>query len=257
MYNNKENDKLVSVIIPVYNAEKYLRYTLDSVIEQDYPYKEIIIVDDCSTDRSYEVVKEFQMKFTDITYLRLEENSGVAIARNKAIELASGRFIAFIDSDDIWESMKLSKQLGLFELYNGTPFTYTAISYIDEEGKQIKGKRNVKERVSYKYLLKNTMIATSSVIIDREVVNQIKMPNRRSAEDYSLWLSLLKQYGDAYGLDEALTRYRKSSDSLSSNRIGEVKYFYSVQTVDCNVNKVQAFINTICYLFNAVKKHFF
>ena len=101
------------------------------------------------------------------------------------------------------------------------------------------------------------MIATSSVIIDREVVKQIIMPNRRSAEDYSLWLYLLKEYGDAYGLNEALTRYRKSSDSISSNRVGEVKYFYSVQTEDCGVNSVHALLNTVCYIFNAVKKHFF
>lgn len=250
------NNKIVSIIIPVYNAEKYIGETLDSVIAQDYPYKEIVIVDDCSTDGSFAIISRYIKKGYNVKYYRMEKNSGVALARNKAIEIASGRYIAFIDSDDVWEKEKLTVQLKLFEQYSNIPFTYTAISYIDENSRIIKGKINVKEKVTYSYLLKNTMLATSTVIIDRNVVNKVCMPNRKSAEDYSLWLSILKQYGPAYGINQAYTRYRKSKYSLSSNKIGEVKYFYDVQYKDMGLNRINVLINTLCYMLNAVKKHF-
>lgn len=152
---------------------------------------------------------------------------------------------------------KLTTQIALFKKYKGIPFTYTAVCYIDESGNEIMGKRSVKEKVSYSYLLRNTMIATSTVIIDRNVVSEISMPNRRSAEDYSLWLSLLKEYGDAYGINEVYTKYRKSSNSISSNHIKEVKYFVSVQRKDMNLPVFMICFNTVCYIINAVKKHYF
>lgn len=254
--NYKTNSSLVSVIVPVFNAEKFIGEALKSIIIQAYPNKEIIIVDDCSTDGSYRVIQEFMKAVPYIRYRKLHQNSGVAVARNTAIKLARGRFIAFLDSDDIWEQGKLSNQIHLFEKYRGIPFTYTAVSYIDENGRVIKGKRNVKEKISYSYILRNTIIATSTVIIDREVVKSVVMPDRKSAEDYSLWLFLLKQYGDAYGINQVYTYYRKSANSVSANRTGEVKYFYAVQTEDMHIAKPLAFMNTVCYIFNAVKKHF-
>lgn len=254
--DHKREYGLVSVIVPVYNAERFVGEALKSIIIQDYTNKEIIIVDDCSTDHSYSVIQGFMQKVPYITYYRLDKNSGVAAARNAAIEMAKGRFLAFLDSDDIWEQGKLSAQLQLFERHKGIPFSYTALSYIDENGTLIKGKRKLKERVSYSYILRNTVIATSTVIVDREVVKSVIMPNRKSAEDYSLWLSLLKQYGDAYGINHAYTRYRKSADSISANRMGEVKYFYSVQREDMHIAKSQAIWNTCCYMFHAAKKHF-
>lgn len=256
MYDNNVNNKLVSVIVPVYNAEKYISQTLDSIIEQDYPEKEIIIVDDCSTDNSFQIIKEYMKGNPCITYHKLDKNSGVAVARNSAIEIAKGRFIAFLDSDDIWEQGKLSKQIPLFYSHQRCPFTYTALSYIDENGMQIKGKRKLKESVSYQYLLRNTVIATSTVIIDREVVKNVVFPNRKSAEDYSLWLSMLKEYGDAVGINEAFTRYRKTQNSISANRFGEVKYFIDVQKNDLKLNTITVFYNTICYAIKAFIKHY-
>lgn len=257
MYKRDESNEIISVVIPVYNSEKYIADTLDSVISQDYRHIEIITVDDCSTDKSADIIKQYQQKIPYIKYYRLMKNSGVAIARNKAIEIATGRYIAFLDSDDVWEEGKLVNQLKVFEEHYNIPFTYTALSYIDENGKQIKGKRALIEHVTYKYLLKNTMLATSTIIIDRNVVNEIVFPNRKSAEDYSLWLSLLKNYGDAYGINRAYTRYRKSSTSISSNKVKEVKYFFSVQLEDFHIPRLLVFFNSCCYIVNAVKKHFF
>lgn len=252
----KMND-LISIVIPLYNAEKFICSTLLSVESQSYPNKEVIVVDDCSTDSSPNIVKKMQSKMPYLKYHRLMKNSGVAIARNTGIELAKGRFIAFIDSDDLWSPEKIQKQLKLFDIYPNTPFTYTAIYMINEQGVVIKNKRNVKSKVDYSYILKNTMIATSTVIIDRKVVPRIQMPLRKSAEDYSLWLQILRDYGPAYGLNEALTAYRISSTSLSHNKFVEIKYFYAVQTQDLHINKLHAAFNTIFYIFNAIKKHFF
>lgn len=252
----KDNNSLVSIIIPVYNAEKYIKESLDSVVSQNFAEKEVIIVDDCSSDKSAEIIKQYMEKFPYIQYHKLKINSGVAVARNTAIKMARGRFVAFVDSDDVWKSGKLKRQLQLFDEHKGCPFTYTAIEYIDENSKPIKGKRSVRIKVSYNYILRHTIIATSTVIIDRNVVSEIVMPNRRSAEDYSLWLKLLRDYGPAYGLNEAYTSYRISTTSVSHNRIGEVKYFYDVQVKDLKINKIYAAFNTICYIINAVKKHY-
>ena len=112
---------LISVIIPVYNAERYISQTLDSVIQQDYPDKEVILVDDCSTDRSAEIIKEYMNRCSYIQYYRLDRNSGVAMARNTGIKLAKGRFIAFVDSDDVWKEGKLSRQVAMFENRNPPP----------------------------------------------------------------------------------------------------------------------------------------
>lgn len=250
------DNNLISVIVPVYNAEKFLSESIRSVISQKYPYLEIIVIDDCSTDRSAIIVNDLMKDFSCIKYHKLNCNSGVGVARNKGLELANGRYIAFIDSDDVWVEDKLQKQMLLFKKHPHTVFTYTGIGIINESGDLLKEKCHVKVVATYKQLLRETMIATSTVIIDRQNVHNFCFPDRRSAEDYSLWLSLLKEYGPAYGINEALTLYRKTSSSVSANKIGEVKYFFSVQTEDLKIKKISACINTFFYIINAIKKHY-
>lgn len=253
---NNYIDSMVSVIMPVYNSEKYISKALQSVISQRYSNLEIIVVDDCSTDKSSEIISEFVEHNSNIAYYKLKRNSGVAYARNYGIRKARGRFLAFLDSDDIWGKEKLREQLKVFDFHKGCPMAYTPIIIIDENGNIIKSKKELKSLVSYKYLLKNTMIATSTVILDRYVVQHTEMPNRKSAEDYSLWLSVLKEYGSAYCCQKAVTFYRKSSTSLSSNKLREIKYFYQVQVEDMGLNKIIVVVNTFCYIVNALKKHY-
>lgn len=248
---------LISVITPVYNASKYLDKAILSVINQTYKNIEYILVDDCSTDQSIDTIRMYQKQYPMIRCVRTPINSGSGIARNTGISEAKGRYIAFLDSDDIWEKDKLEKQILLFEAKKGIPLVYTAINYIDENGNKLKEKRSIKERIGFNYLLKNTVIATSSVIIDRYVLSHFEMPNRRSGEDYSLWLSILREYGDAYGINEDLVSYRKSSTSVSHNKIHEVKHFFYVQTQDMKIGSLKASWNTLCYVLNAVKKHYF
>ncbi len=250
-------EELVSVIIPVYNSEKFISYTLESVLGQTYRNLEIIVIDDCSTDKSADIIKMYMENDSRIKYYKQDMNSGVAAARNTGVECALGRFIAFVDSDDIWLPTKLERQLKLFDAHVNVPLTYTAIDYIDEDGKKIKDKRKIKEKITYGQLQRNTLIATSTVIIDRYVVKEIKMPLRRSGEDYSLWLNIVKKYGTAYGINEVFTQYRKRSTSLSSKKTRELKVFYDVQTKDLKINSFKVVFNMFFYIINAIKKHYF
>ena len=244
----------VSVIIPIYNAEKYLRKTLDSIIVQTYKDIEIVLVDDCSDDDSANIIKEYIQKYPEIVYFLQETNQGAGAARNKALELATGQYVAFLDSDDIWYPNKVAKQLELMKKRN-CPFSYTAIEMIDENDNLLKNKRNIKETCDYKYLLHNTIIATSSVIIDRTILGDFRMPLRRGGQDYATWLMLLRNGCIARGINEALVKYRISSNSLSSNKFKSIKQIWEIQTQDEEINKLRVCLNTFRFIINALKKY--
>ena len=241
----------VSVIIPIYNAEKYLRKTLDSILVQTYKDIEIVLVDDCSNDDSANIIKEYIQKYPEIVYFLQETNQGAGAARNKALELATGQYVAF---DDIWYPNKVAKQLELMKKRN-CPFSYTAIEMIDENDNLLKNKRNIKETCDYKYLLHNTIIATSSVIIDRTILGDFRMPLRRGGQDYATWLMLLRNGCIARGINEALVKYRISSNSLSSNKFKSIKQIWEIQTQDEEINKLRVCLNTFRFIINALKKY--
>lgn len=253
---NKYTDGLLSIIIPVYNAEKYIGTTLNSIYEQTYKNFEIILVDDCSSDNSAGIIKEEMNRHPEIVYHLQEKNMGAAVARNTALTIAKGRYVAFLDSDDIWKPEKTEKQLRLLEEKDGA-FSFTAIEMIDDNGAIVKKKRKVKEKVTYKFLLHNTMIPTSSVIIDRNKTGDFTMPLRRSGQDYATWLQLLRDGTIAYGINEALVQYRVGHKSLSSNKFKSIKQVWEIQTRDEHINKFSAFFNVICFGFNALKKYLF
>lgn len=253
MYNNKT----VSVITPVYNCENYIGETIESALSQTYQDIEILLVDDCSKDKSAEIIKDYVTKYPDkIVYHRQEKNMGAAVARNTALDISKGRYVAFLDSDDLWYPDKIEKQLGLIE-EKGAAICYAAIEMIDEENNLIKGKRSIKEKIDYKFLLKNTMIATSSVVIDRNITSDFQMPLVRSGQDYATWLQLMRNGLDAYGINEVLVQYRKSNNSLSSNKLKSVKQVRDTQIKNEKINSLVATFNSICFAVNAFKKHYF
>ncbi|MDE6946675.1 MAG: glycosyltransferase family 2 protein [Anaeroplasmataceae bacterium] len=247
----------ISVIMPAYNASKYIGKAIMSVIKQNYSNLELIIIDDCSSDNTSEIIQQFQQNYENIVYIKMENNSGVAKARNKGLSIASGQYIAFLDSDDVWLEDKLTKQINIFKENKGIPFTYTAINIINEKDEIVKKAKRIKTKATYKILLKNTYVATSTVIIDREVTGDFLMPLRKSAEDYSLWLMLLKNFGMAKGINEALVNYRKTENSLSANKMKEIKYFMQVQREDMHIGRIRVLFNTFCYILHAIKKHYF
>ena len=245
---------LVSVIIPIYNSENVIQTCLDSVFNQTYKNIEVILVDDYSTDNSEKVIKEIMKKHNEIYYYKQEKNMGAGETRNKALELAKGQYVAFLDSDDIWYPEKVEKQLKLMKEKEAV-LCYTAIEMIDKNENLIKSKRKVKEEIDYKFLLRNTMIPTSSVIIDRNIAGDFRMDDTRDGEDYSTWLRILKEEKIAYGIDEALVKYRIQKNSLSSNKLKSVKEIWKIQQKE-GITFWKRVFNIIIWMFNSIKKYF-
>lgn len=249
------NNETVSVITPVYNVAKVIERTLDSMLMQGYKDLEIVLVDDCSKDNSAEIIAKYCEKYPNIVYHKQEKNGGAAVARNTALNLAKGRYVAFLDSDDQWCEGKLEKQLA-FMKEKDAAICCTAMDCIDEEDKPLNSVREVREKITYKFLLKNTMIATSTVLIDRNKTGNFQMPLRRGGQDYATWLMLMRNGTDCWGLNEVLSHYRVMSNSLSSNKWKSIKQVWQIQTHDEGINKMSAAINVCFFIANAFVKHF-
>lgn len=249
------DNEIVSVITPVYNVAKVIEHTLDSMLMQGYKDLEIVLVDDCSKDNSAEIIARYTAKYPNIVYHKQEKNGGAAVARNTALILAKGRYVAFLDSDDLWCEGKLEKQLA-FMKEKDAAICCTAMDCIDEEDKPLNSVREVREKITYKFLLKNTMIATSTVLIDRNKTGNFQMPLRRGGQDYATWLMLMRNGTDCWGLNEVLSHYRVMSNSLSSNKWKSIKQVWQIQTHDEGINRVSAAINVCFFIANAFVKHF-
>lgn len=254
MKDKKFDNDLISVITPVYNAEHFIGQTINSVLQQNYENIEMFLIDDCSTDSSETIIKKYSEKYDNIYYYRQKKNMGAAVARNTALALSKGRYVAFLDSDDIWKADKVKRQIALMEKMK-SPFSYTAIEMIDKDGKIVREKRAVKKSIDYKFLLKNTMVATSSVIIDRKHFGDFRMPLIRSGQDYATWLQLLRDGTVAYGINEVLVQYRISKGSLSSNKLKSIKQVWHIQRRQEKINPICVFYNTGWFVWNALKKY--
>ncbi|MCO7127562.1 glycosyltransferase [Sporolactobacillus shoreicorticis] len=209
---------LISIITPTYCSERTIKKTIRSVREQTYPHWEMIIVDDASTDRTRQLLQEEAAADSRIHPVFLNENHGAAFARNTALERAKGRFVAFLDSDDCWKTKKLELQLQFMELHHYA-FTFTGYELMDTNGHLLNKIISAPPRITYKQMLKNTIVGCLTVMIDRQQIGDFRMPDLRSRQDLATWLSLLKRGAVAYGLDETLAEYRISGKaSLSGNK---------------------------------------
>lgn len=247
----KRNDS-VSIIVPVYNAEKYLKDTVENILEQRYKNWELILVNDCSDDNSKSVVKPYLSN--RIKWINLEKNSGPAVARNKGIEKAKGRFICFQDADDLWDREKLRKQVRFMQ-DNDCAFSYTGYEFADENGKPNGKKVFVPERMTYKQALKNTTISTITVMFDMDKLKKedILMPNIE-AEDTATWWNVLKNVETAYGLNEILSYYRRTPKTNSSNKIIAAKRAWNLYRANEKFGLVKSFYYFLFYAFNAVRR---
>lgn len=251
---NSEATDLISIIIPVFNAEKFLKETIRTVLDQTYQNWELLLINDYSTDKSKEIAQPF-LKDKRIQWIDLKKNSGPAIARNKGINLAKGKYICFLDADDLWKKDKLEKQLN-FMKEKKCAFSFTGYEFADENGKPNGKKVHVPEKIKYKESLKNTIIWTSTVMLDMGKLkkNDILMPNVRKGQDTATWWKILKEINYAYGFNEILSFYRRSPNSLSANKLKALKrtwYLYR------NIEKLSLIKSTYCfviYCYNAIKK---
>ena len=210
--------KKVSIITPLYNSERYVSEAINSVLNQSYKKWEMILVDDCSSDKSVSIVEKFQEKDGRIQLLKNKSNMGSGLSRNRAIDAASGDIIAFLDSDDVWHPEKLSKHLDFMEK-NSSVFSHTSYGFINEEGQIIKSTYHVgNEPVDYEKLLKKTEIACLTAMFDVHKLGKMHMPPLPKAQDYALWLDILKLGVVSDPFDEELAFYRLHSASTTSKK---------------------------------------
>lgn len=208
----------VSVIMPAYNSEKTIDAAITSVRRQTMTEWELIIVDDLSADQTREKLMTWEFADERIHTVFLNRNSGAAAARNTALELARGRYLAFLDSDDCWKPDKLERQLQFMHDHSYA-FTFTGYEYIDADGVPVQKQVHAPGTVSYQDMLKNTIVGCLTVMIDRTLTGPFRMPSLRARQDLATWLSLLKKGINAYGLDECLAEYRISGKgSVSGNK---------------------------------------
>ena len=207
---------ITSIIMPVFNAERFVAETLNSVLTQTFLDWELIIVDDCSTDNSVKVMQTFVEQDSRIKLIELSGNSGAAIARNTAIEEVQGRYIAFLDGDDIWLPNKLEKQIAFMQV-NDYPFSYAAYDKIDENG-QVFGHIGVPDKVCYSDLLKTCSIGCLTAMYDTQYFGKVYMPTNTKREDFATWLKLLKKVDFAHGLNETLALYRVYQNQTSAKK---------------------------------------
>lgn len=218
-------DDLVSIITPAYNCDRFIGETIESAQQQTYGDWEMIIVDDCSTDNTAEVVRQYAEKDQRIRYVALVQNSGAAVARTEAMRLARGKYMAFLDSDDLWSPTKLEKQLS-FMRSNGFAITCTAYEHIDESGYPLGKVIRAIPRTSYNRLLLDCPVGNSTVMYNVEKLGKFRVPDIRKRNDDALWLQILKRERYIYGLDEVLAKYRIRGNSLSRNKVELIKYHW-------------------------------
>ncbi|MCR5651526.1 MAG: glycosyltransferase [Lachnospiraceae bacterium] len=241
------SEPLVSIIIPVHNAEAFLRDTAASILAQEFKDYEVIFINDASTDAGEEILKDLCQK-DGFSYYTSENPLGAAKARNMGIEKAAGRYIAFLDADDLWEPEKLKLQLKFME-EKDCAFSFTGYEFADEKGISIDKIVNVPKVMTYKKALKNTTIFTSTVMFDTEKISKglIMMPEVES-EDTATWWKILKSGYTAYGLNRPLTLYRRSAGTLSSNKKKAIKRIWNLYR---NVEGLGVLKSSFCFVFYA------
>ncbi|MCU4714644.1 glycosyltransferase [Bacillus cereus] len=251
--NNQEF--MISIVIPSYNASSFIKETIQSVQSQTYTNWEIIIIDDVSKDNTRELIKEEIKKDGRIQLIELQENGGAAIARNIGINNAKGKYVAFLDSDDLWLPEKLEKQLEFMQ-NNDIAFSFTSYQIMNQDGTLTDKVVHVPEKINYNGLLKNTIIGCLTVMLDIEKLGRVQMPNIRTRQDTATWLKILRQGHYAYGLDEVLSKYRKVENSISSKKFKMAKMNWKLyrEIEELSIPKsAWCFIN---YALNGVVKHF-
>ena len=234
----------VSIIVPMYNAEKFIGKTIESVLSQTYENWEMLIMNDVSTDNSLAVVNEYVKKDDRIKVLNTEKNMGVVKGRNHLIDLANGKFIAFLDADDYWHSQKLEKQIQFMKEKNaGISCTeYTRVKENDEKINEVV----IKSEISYTDMLKNNYLGCLTVMYDVEKVGKRYFKELEKNEDYVLWLEIVKDVKTIFGLKENLAYYRVLDNSRSSNKAKTAKVRWEIYR---KVEKLP-FLNSVYYFLH-------
>ncbi len=243
---------LVSIVVPVYNAGKYIEKTIRMVQEQTFTNWELILVDDCSQDDGAKKIEPFLSD--KIRLIQKEKNEGAAAARNTGLDHMRGRYLAFLDADDVWRKEKLEKELD-FMRKKDCAFCFTAYEFGDEEANGTGKVVNVPETLTFKQALPRTVIFTTTVLFDTEKIDKklLKMPQVPS-EDTATWWQILRAGYTAYGLNENLAVYRRPAKSLSSNKFVALKRIWFLYRRQAGLSVVKSAYYFVIWAFLAVKR---
>ena len=221
---------LISIIVPVYNVENFIEETMDSVLAQTYADWELLLVEDCSNDNTVTLIRQYMERTGDsrIRLLRQPANMGAARARNRGLREAEGRYVSYLDADDLWVPQKLERELA-FMKEKDAAFAFTGYEFADERGRGTGKVVHVPEMLTYKQALSNTTIFTTTVMFDTKKIpkEQLEMPVMKS-EDTALWFKVLRSGIVAYGLDENLVKYRRAGRTLSSNKLEAIRRIWNL-----------------------------
>jgi len=244
----------VSVIMPVYNGENVIVDAVQSVLNQTYSDFELIIVDDCSIDNTAGKVRELAQQDSRIIIMQNITNLGAAASRNRGCNCARGKYLAFLDSDDLWVADKLDEQVSYMES-NESDFSYSSFGFMDSKGKYLGKDYLVPKSIKYEGLLCKNVILCSSVMIKTTAFQDHKFDNRFFHEDLRLWLELLREGKQAGGLEEVLVLYR--SGGRSSNRLRSAKNRWLIYRKAERLPFLKSLRYFVCYAYNATKKYYF
>lgn len=246
---------LVSIITATFNSKKYILDTYKSIIKQTYTNWEWVVTDDCSTDGTYEILKYISECDSRVKVFLNSVNSGAAVSRNNCLDNASGHFLAFLDSDDLWDPVKLESQVDFINKIN-ISFCFTSYAVIDESGSSVGITVDDQDlnSVSYQDMLKKkATLGCSTVMIRRSLINAKRMPLLRTGQDYAFWLSLLKKGELAYLLRKPLTQYRITPGSISRNKIKKCKRQWEIYRIE---EKLGLLKSSYCFMFYAYRAIF-
>ncbi|MDY1544595.1 glycosyltransferase family 2 protein [Lactiplantibacillus pentosus] len=244
---------LVSVIMPAYNSAKYVCDAIESVLNQTYENFEFIIVDDCSTDETFSCIEQYTNDHR-VNAVRLSSNHGVAYARNSAIKIAEGKFVAFIDADDIWMPEKLDRQISYMKAKNAD-FTYSNYEMIDEFGHAVRRVNLTQYQATYQNLLKTNFIPTLTVIVNKTLLVD-KAFKQIKHEDYALWLAIFRDNDLQVCLvPEVLAEYRLHRASLSSNKVKSARWVWNIYRAEEKLSFMLSIRYFISYMIHGVTKH--
>lgn len=246
--------KKVSIITPAHNSALYIEEAIESVLSQTYQNWEMLIVDDCSSDNTVEIVASYCEKDSRIKMIKHMENKGVAGARNTALKVATGKYIAFLDSDDMWLPQKLENQIEFME-EKKCVLSYTAYQKYYSNTKTRGSIVRVPAKMTYNSIFYNTAIACLTVMVNRELSGYFEMPLLNHTEDQCTWQIVLRESKYALGLNENLALYRISSTSLTANKWNALKKQWNTYRNYHNLSVLQSGIYFIGYALNAVVKH--
>ena len=244
---------MVSIITPSHNTEMFIAKAIDSVQAQSYEEWEMIIVDDLSGDNSVEIIKAYAEKDSRIKLIQSAERRGAAGSRNSAIKAAQGRYIAFLDADDLWAPKKLEKQID-FMRKNDLSFTYSSYDVIDQKGKVLTTFVTVPE-ISYESMLKTCSVGCLTAVYDRKKLGKMYLPILPTKEEYVLWLDIMKKIGSTKGIVEPLASYRVGQSSVSSDKANAALWQWKVYRDIENLSLAKSLYYFANYVYYGLKKY--